>query len=143
MRNHAILILAVLAFTATSATAQNAAPTLPSGWVEVSSGEGVRVSVDPSRITERPAGLLRMWTRWDLDRPRALSGKNYARAMRQIELDCAEARMRNLSSAYYSAGGSVVSSYTSTFPEWDPVVPNRVADGILQEVCGYMGKPTG
>jgi|GEM_PF-520627 len=143
MRNPGILTLALLASTAIAAAAQNSSVTLPPGWVEVTSGRRNRVSVDPDRIAERPDGTLRFWSRWDLLRPDTIGGKRYAYSMRQIELDCAEARMRTLADSYYSSAGAVVGSYNPRYPEWDPVVPNSVADGILKQVCGYMGKPTG
>jgi hypothetical protein len=143
MRNTVILVLALLGSTVTIAAAQNTSSGPPPGWVQVASGGSARVSVDPSRITERPDGSLRTWTRWDLARPDTISGKRYVYTMVQIEIDCADARMRHLAASYYSSAGLVVESFIPRYPEWTPVIPDSVADGILREVCGYMEKPTG
>lgn len=93
-------------------------------WVYVSSGQNINVYSDPTTI-QSESGLFKMRTKWVFSEPEKFNGQPFKLIVREDQFDCAQKKLRNLSSSGYSGSEGVgdVLWHTDKPTEWvEPTV---------------------
>ena len=113
----------------------------PNGWSYLSGGS------DTAAFTRRavqPAnGYRRIWARFEYAKPQKENdyspNKTYKSYVTLLEIDCSEAKERNLQSIYYpennEAGGAIDVYGGGSNAQWSYVVPATYGESALLRIC--------
>ena len=108
-----------------------------SEWMSLFATEEGAVYVDRDTL-RRKGELVKTWYLFDFKVARTVWGDSNLSTKVQIEFNCAEARMRKLSSTYFSGNmGSGKANYTISDPtRWAPVEPASTGEALWKVACG-------
>ncbi|WP_224983006.1 surface-adhesin E family protein [Geomonas agri] len=124
-----LLLLLSLLFIATESSAAD--------WKKLYNGY-----FDASRVTKTGRGTIIIYTKTILSRERhsadnvSIPYENYSHTMSQIEYNCDIGEYRYLSVHDYSNDNTAVSN-TNPNPNFEPALPETVAEYNLNVVCSY------
>ena len=148
IRSH--IVIALLLVSAISAVPQK-----NSGWIIFSANKSHYWMYSLKRITRSPKGAVRMWVKQTPSHEALASGstkreliakreelglttrgyENWSYSLIQFDLKCRQRKTRFLMRVDYNSDGNVLDTHEET-GQWDEVVPDSVAERMLNVACG-------
>jgi hypothetical protein len=98
---------------------------------------------DAQRITRPSKNIVRVWLRWDWTEKSVLRfvgkfGREYENLSHSImlnEINCAEKKIRTMSSHSYDNKGGAIDSLSDPSSKWDFIVTETMGEKLYKEVC--------
>lgn len=106
--------------------------TRQSGWATVTDSSNFVVSTKPA-VTKGVS--RRAWMRFDYLEPKRISATEFLTQISLYEADCAEGRIRTLTSNYYADRKMKEMVRSTDALDWNYVAPDTVGADILGAIC--------